>query len=216
MTGPALVTLIGWLATLAGMSLGLPQLIKLMRTRNVEGLSLFAWQATLVINLIWLVHGLRIEQPPQWVTNVVALGTTVPIVVLLARAHRRGLFGVVWPALAAPGVIIGIDVVIGSAAYGVAAILPAVGAMAGQSVELVRAAHVPGVSAIFTVGAFVNQCLWLTFSFLIADPGSVIATSIAFAITGFNLAWYMLRRLGLRPLFARDPVLEPEPEALPG
>ena len=95
-------------------------------------------------------------------------------------------------------------------------ILPAIAATMGQSVELVRAAHVRGVSSVFTVGAFLNQCLWLTFSFLIADPGSVIATSIAFAITGFNLVWYVLRRLGLRALFARDPLLEPEPEALGG
>jgi len=206
--------LVGWLATFAGMTLGLPQLIKLVRTRNVEGLSLFAWQSTLVINLIWLVHGLRIEQPPQWVTNIVALATTLPIVLLLARAHRRRLVAVAWPALAVATVIIGIDVLLGSAAYGVAAIFPAIGATMGQSVELVRAGHVRGVSAVFTVGAFLNQCLWLTFSFLIADPGSIIATSIAFAITGFNLIWYLLRRLGLQAFFARDPLLEPEPEAL--
>ena len=208
-----MTVLIGWLATLAGMSLGLPQLIKLVRTRNVEGLSLFAWQSTLVINLIWLVHGLRIEQPPQWVTNIVAMATTVPIVVLLAKAHGRRLASVLWPVVAVAGVIIGIDVFLGSAPYGFAAILPAIAATGGQSVELVRAEHVRGVSAVFTVGAFLNQCLWLTFSFLIADSGSIIATSIAFAITGFNLVWYVLRRLGLRPFFAREPLLEAE---LPG
>ena len=35
-------------------------------------------------------------------------------------------------------------------------------------------------------------------------------------LTGVNLVWYLLRRLGLRPLFAQQPALEPEPEALSG
>lgn len=201
------VQVVGWLATAVGMSLGLPQLLKLLRTRNVEGLSLFAWQATLVVNVIWLVHGLRIEQPPQWLTNVFALSTTLPLVVLLTRARRVPLVRTLWPALASAAVIIGIDVLFGSAIYGLAAIPPAIAATGGQSVELVRAEHVKGVSAMFTIGAFVNQCLWLAFAFLIADAGSIIATTIPWAITGFNLVWYGLRLLGLRAFDARSPAL---------
>lgn len=93
------VTLVGWIASAVGMTVGLPQLIKLIRTRNVGGLSLFAWQATLVANLIWLGHGIRIEQLPHVVTNLAGLATTLPLVLLLARSHRLGRFKALWPPL---------------------------------------------------------------------------------------------------------------------
>ena len=41
----SLVDVIGWIATCVGALLGLPQLIRLLRTRNLDGLSLFAWRA---------------------------------------------------------------------------------------------------------------------------------------------------------------------------
>lgn len=132
------VTLVGWIASAVGMTVGLPQLIKLIRTRNVDGLSLFAWQATLVANLIWLGHGIRIEQLPHVVTNLAGLATTLPLVLLLARSHRLGRFAALWPPLAAAAVVIGIDLAWGTAAFGVAAIVPMLCAIAGQSVELGR------------------------------------------------------------------------------
>ena len=70
------VEIIGWSATAVGALLGFPQLFRLLRTRNVAGLSLLAWQAVLVLNVIWFTHGVRIGQGPQIVTNSVALVST--------------------------------------------------------------------------------------------------------------------------------------------
>ncbi|MGB4271197.1 MAG: PQ-loop domain-containing transporter, partial [Propionicimonas sp.] len=56
------VELLGWLGALTATLLGLPQAMRLMRTRNTEGLSLMAWQATLVINIGWTAHGIVIGQ----------------------------------------------------------------------------------------------------------------------------------------------------------
>ena len=47
----SLLVLVGWTATAVGTVLGIPQLVRLARTRNVEGLSLVGWQAILAINL---------------------------------------------------------------------------------------------------------------------------------------------------------------------
>ncbi len=199
----SLVDLIGWSATLVGALLGLPQLLKLVRTHNVDGLSLFAWRAVLTLNLVWLAHGLRIAQPPQVVTNLVALCMTVPLVILLSRSARRPLPLVLAPSLAAAALIIAVDATLGSLAFGFAAIIPGIFSNAGQSVELVRAARVSGVSPMFLVLACLNQCLWLTWALLILDPGTIFAASLTLTMTAFNLVWFGLRRLGVRAFFAR-------------
>ena len=71
--------LVGWLATFVGAVVGFPQLWRLVRTRNVEGLSLVAWQWILVMNIIWFAHGLRIDQPPQEARPVVPPPPRVPV-----------------------------------------------------------------------------------------------------------------------------------------
>lgn len=204
------VEIIGWSATAVGALLGFPQLFRLLRTRNVEGLSLLAWQAVLVLNVIWFTHGVRIGQGPQIVTNSVALASTLPLLVLLARATRRSLFAVVAPSLVAAAVIIAVDFTLGSLAFGLVATIPGLMSSSGQSVELVRARRVDGVAPVFLALAWVNQCLWLTWALLVHDPGTIVACSITLTITAFNLIWFILRRLGLRALFVRasdEPVL---------
>jgi len=44
------VEAVGWAGTVTGTLLGLPQAVRLARTRNVEGLSLRTWQALLAVN----------------------------------------------------------------------------------------------------------------------------------------------------------------------
>lgn len=194
--------IVGWLATFVGAVVGFPQLWRLVRTRNVEGLSLVAWQWILVMNVVWFAHGVRIDQPPQLVVNSIGACATVPILVLLSRAVGRRLWQVVLPSLVAAAVIIAIDHFLGSAAFGLAAIVPGIGSTVGQTIELVRAPHVRGLSALFMVLAFVNQALWTTWAFLIGDPGSVITAVTMSLLTGANLVWYGARRLGLRAFFS--------------
>ena len=197
------VEVIGWSATAVGAMLGFPQLFRLVRTRNVEGLSLFAWRAVLVLNVIWFAHGLRIGQAPQIVTNSIAVASTVPLLVLLARSTGRSLVSVVTPSLIAAAAIIAVDVTLGSLAFGIVAVIPGLMSNAGQSVELVRARRVDGVAPLFLALAWVNQCLWLTWALLVHDPGTVVACAITLSITTFNLFWFVLRRCGLRALFVR-------------
>jgi uncharacterized protein with PQ loop repeat len=193
-----LIVVIGWFATVLGATLGVPQLVHLARSRNVEGLSLVAWQAWLTVGVAWAVHGLRIGQLPQAVTATVSLSATVPILYLLAQQAVRRLRLVLLPGLLSAAVMIAADQIFGSAVFGVIAIVPAVISNAGQSLELVRADHVRGVSAPFIWLGMLNQLLWLVWAVLVADPGTLIAASTGLAITTFNLGWYILRRLGLR------------------
>ena len=196
---------IGWAGTVSGTILGLPQLLRLVRTGRVDGLSLTAWQAILVVNLTWTAHGISIGQVPQIVTSALSLCSTVPILYLMARELQRHLLPVLLPGLLAAGALIAVDQLLGSAAFGTAAIIPAVVANAGQSIELVRSARIVGVSVLFLILAVVNQGLWLSWAILVPDAGTMIFATVTGIITVFNLTWWSLRVLGLRPLLLPAP-----------
>jgi uncharacterized protein with PQ loop repeat len=119
----------------------------------------------------------------------------------MARELQRHLLPVLLPGLLAAGGLIAVDHLLGSAAFGAAAIIAAVVANAGQSIELVRAKRIVGVSVLFLILAVVNQGLWLSWAILVPDIGTMIFATVTGTITVFNLIWWSLRMLGLRPLF---------------
>ena len=84
-------------------------------------------------------------------------------------------FPTLLPGLGLATVMIGVDQFLGSAAYGIFAIVPGVIAMAGQSVELVRAPHVKGVSTASLLLGTLNQTLWAIWAVQLQDSGSMIA-----------------------------------------
>jgi uncharacterized protein with PQ loop repeat len=207
----ALVDVLGWVATFVGTILAVPQLLRLARTRNIEGLSLVGWQTALVLNLAWTAHGVSIGQLPQILSSSLALFTTVPILVLMTRELNRRLVPTVLPSLAVAAAMIAVDQCLGSAAYGIAAILPGIAITAAQTVELVRAEHVRGVSPLSLTLGLVNLTLWMFWAVMVNDSGTVIAVGVTWIVAALNLVWYVLRRLGLRALFPRTPASVPTP-----
>ena len=197
-----IVAMIGWIATATGMTLALPQLFRLARTRNVEGLSLIGWQAILAMNVGWMMHGVRIGQAPQAIASGVSLCATVPILILMSRALGRRTVATLSPGLALAAAMVAVDLLIGSAAYGSFALLPMAIGLGGQSVALVRSPHVRGVSTPSMLLGTLNQVLWTTWSFMVQDSGSMISAAAATVFVGFNLVWFALRRMGLRAFFA--------------
>ncbi len=206
----SLLVLVGWLATAVGTFLGLPQLVRTVRTRNIQGLSPIGWQAILAINVGWAAHGIRIGQPPQILASSLGLIVTVPILRILSRELGRHSLSMFLPGLGLGTAMIGVDQFFGSAAYGLFAILPAVIAMGGQSVELVRAPHVNGLSTASLLLGAMNQALWTTWAVLLRDSGSMIANLSTGAIVVFNVVWYVLRRLGLRAFLTPTQPVVPE------
>ena len=194
------VELFGWGAAFVGTVLGLPQVVRLVRTRDVAGVSLPAWQTILGLNIAWMVHGFLIAKLNMIVPNVLGGLTTLTVLVLMARELHRPLPRVLLPGLVLAGVMIGIDLFLGTAFYGAFAVLPAAFATIGQSVELIRAPRVEGVSPVFLAMAVLNQALWLGWGVLVGDAGTMIAATATGTLTLFNLVWWGLRRAGLRPL----------------
>ena len=140
------------------------------------------------------------KQTSQLPLTVGSLCCTVPILSLMARQLRRQVLPVLLPGVLAAGVLIAVDQLFGSAAFGTAAVIPAVVANAGQSIELVRAPRITGVSVLFLILAVVNQGLWPSWAILVPDIGTMIVASATGLITVFNLVWWSLRNLGLQPL----------------
>jgi uncharacterized protein with PQ loop repeat len=198
----SLLVLVGWTATAVGTVLGIPQLIRTARTRNIEGLSLVGWQAILAINIGWTAHGIRIDQPPQFMASALSLVATVPILHILSRQLGRRTFPAFLPGLGLAAAMIAVDQFLGSAAYGLFAIIPGAIAMAGQSVELVRAPHVKGISTASLLLGALNQTLWAIWAVMLQDSGSMIAILATSALVVFNVVWYVLRRMGLRAFFS--------------
>ncbi|HET7724787.1 MAG TPA: PQ-loop domain-containing transporter, partial [Propionibacteriaceae bacterium] len=131
------VDVLGWCAVVVGMVVGLPQLVRLVRTRRVDGLSLTAWRSILAANLAWGAHGVRLGQLTMVVGNAIALCTTAAIVALLARRFNRPVLILMAPSIAVAALMTTVDHVLGSIAFGVSAILLAGISNAGQSTQLV-------------------------------------------------------------------------------
>jgi uncharacterized protein with PQ loop repeat len=192
------VLIVGWVAALVGTILGLPQMVRLARTRNVEGLSLPAWQMILGLNLAWTCHGIILGQANLIVPNVLGLASTLPILVLMSRELNRSLPLVMVPGVLVAATMVTVDLTLGTAVYGVVAIFPALLANAGQTLELIRSPRVRGVSPFFLIVGVLNQALWLTWGVLVDDAGTRITATTTLAITSFNLVWWILRKSGLR------------------
>ena len=207
------VEIVGWLATCVAALLAVPQIVRLVRTRSTDGLSLLLWQAMLAINLGWLSHGLLLGAANMVVTNLLGLASTLTILVLLIRARRLRAWRVMLPAVLGGVVIIAVDLLLGPAAFGVAALIPALVSNAGQGVKLVRSPRITGVSPVFLAGQVVNQVLWFTWALMVEDQGTMIAAPVSGAVQLLNLIWWVLRRTGLRPLFVRPVPVEVAPRS---
>lgn len=198
------VTVVGWVAVALGMSVAVPQLVRLARTRKVDGLSLTAWRSILVANIAWAAHGIRLEQFAMVLSNTIGLCSTLPILFLLSRQFRRNLLTLVLPSLVVAAAMITVDHLVGSAAFGVMAITVALVSNIGQSMQLVRAPHVTGVSPVFVTMAVLNQTAWIVWGLLVKDAGTIMTASTVCGLTSVNLLWYGMRRLGLRAFFPHE------------
>ncbi|MGB7963769.1 MAG: hypothetical protein WCF12_12560 [Propionicimonas sp.] len=204
------VEIVGWLGALTATLLGMPQAWRLIRTRNIEGLSLVAWQANLVINIGWTAHGIVINQWNMIIPNALAMSATLPILILMQRELGLSLFRVLLPGVLGGAAMIVVDLLAGSAAYGAVALIPALLANAGQSVALVRSPRVVGVSPGFLVTQVINQLVWLIWAVLLPDTGTQIAAIVTGCVAVFNLAWWLLRQFGLRAFAVREPTADPD------
>jgi uncharacterized protein with PQ loop repeat len=192
-----LVVALGWVAAALAATVALPQVIKLVRNRTTAGISLTAWRLTLAANVAWTGHGVLVGHVNIWLPNLVFL---VCSLVILSQLRRdRAL---TWATTFAPSLVLGlttlgIDLLLGSLAFAVAAGLPSLIAQMLQFQELVVAPRISGVSLPFLAMNWVNQALWLSWALLVGEQSITMVASAMGILMGMNLAWCVLRRAGL-------------------
>jgi MtN3 and saliva related transmembrane protein len=195
-----LIGILGWVAAVLGVVVSLPQVVRLVRTRDTSGLSLVYWQACVGAIAGWLVHGLYIREAPMIATNAWAVILYTAGLVLIGRIRRLGWLRLIGPAAVLAAVLAVVNFLLPSVYFGVAAVLPSVYGLVGQARQLVRAPAITGVSPAFLALNAVNQWCWFWWALLLPDNGTIVSGATAGTLMGFNFVWWLLRRCGLPAL----------------
>lgn len=90
MDGSTLMTMTGWAASACSMASFVPQAWKVVKTGDVESLSLRMYAVTVTGFVFWTLYGLLSGEPPIIVTNAVCLALSGFILTMkLAGPDRR-------------------------------------------------------------------------------------------------------------------------------
>ena len=82
---------IGWLATLLTLASGLPQVIKLVRTRDAQGVSSWTYVIWASTALFWAGWGFHIDALPVIAVNLILLPILLTLVIILGPDRRQSL-----------------------------------------------------------------------------------------------------------------------------
>jgi len=81
--------------------------------------------------------------------------------------------------------------------FGIAVMIPLATGMIGQSIDLVRAPDLTGVSPAFTALLVLVQAMWWTWGLAAGDTSIIICATVLGLISTFNLVWLVLRGRGV-------------------
>lgn len=195
--------IVGWAGALTAISIGIPQVVRLIRTRSTAGVSLVTWQAVLALNIGWGVHGLLLDALNMVVSNAFSVIASLMVLGLIRRERHRGPLSLLMPSGMIAAVMIAVDLALGSTWFGAVAVVVSLVANAGQGISLVRSVSIAGVAPGFLVAQLLNQLLWLAWALLVADSGTLISSASTGLVASFNLVWWLLRRFGMPAIFVR-------------
>ncbi len=99
MKGYDSIPLIGWLATILTLASGLPQTIRLVRTRDSHGVSAWTYVLWAATALWWAGWGFHVDSVPMMAVNLLLLPVLITVVVLLEPDRRQLMFLLASPPL---------------------------------------------------------------------------------------------------------------------
>ncbi|MDR3069893.1 MAG: hypothetical protein LBU38_02640 [Propionibacteriaceae bacterium] len=196
------VEIVGWVATFVSWMIGTSQFLHLWRTRNAEGLSVLYWQLNIGVVMAWCAHGILLG---AWNVAICNSGIGIASLFVLWLLHETRKIS--YPQLLLPGLfvfasLLAVDLVAGSAAFGIPVSAIQLLSNSGQAISMVRSPSIAGVSGAFLVFLNLNQLAWGIWGWMAADSGMLTASAVTEAIVGFSLVWWVLRRLGVPAFFA--------------
>jgi len=87
-----LAAILGWTATFLFVICYIPQIIKTLKTKTVEGVSLSLFVIQFVANIIALWYATLIEQPPlqiKYILSIVFVGICIAAYIQVIRTIRK-------------------------------------------------------------------------------------------------------------------------------
>jgi len=214
------VEVLGWICVVVGFGAFVPQVVAVLRRKTTAGLSLTGLQMAAGATGAWIAHGFLHGHMEQVVVNVLILAGLILILALMQREHQRGLVESWWLAVVTFPVLVSVDLLLGSAAFGMFVVIPNVVVNGLGLLELVRAPSIRGVSWQSMVLNGITQLLWVTWSLFVNDPGATIASGVFAVGVAASLFWYWMRHSGrveAKPTFGRRQLaVVPDAEVLAG
>lgn len=172
--------LIGYTAAAIGVSMLLPQVRRILRHPDLQGVSPLAWGLMATGCTLWTMYGIRIEQPVQVFGNVLLVtgALTVTLYAQNEMSARRRAVNVSLALLAAfaLGMVLPATLV-GFLAFGLGmfSMVPQV----ATSLRTYRARTVSGVSLPSFGLRILSQLCWLTFAIGTRDMPVVVSAVVA-------------------------------------
>jgi len=80
---------IGFIAALLTTGAFVPQVLKIIKTKSTEGLSLTMYMSMFVGIMLWLFYGIKIQSISMIVANVVTGGLTLSILVMIILHKKK-------------------------------------------------------------------------------------------------------------------------------
>jgi len=69
--------ILGWIATFLFSAMVIPQIIKTIRLKDTNGVSLLSYIIFLIANVVALIYAVMILQPPLIIKYIIAIATTL-------------------------------------------------------------------------------------------------------------------------------------------
>ena len=195
-----LVDAIAFCGAVLAAAISVPQFALVVRTKDTHGLALTTWVISLGTGIGWLAHGIKLVEANMIWPNIWGVTVAVTILYFLRRNGRYTSLVTVLPGLGLAGLLIGLDNLVGSAAFGICVVVPQAYGMVRQGIALMRAPQVSGVSISSWVFQVLNQIVWLIWAVMTHETGTFIAASVSLVAASFVLLWRILRACGLGPM----------------
>lgn len=80
---------IGIISGVLGLSIAIPQLWRIMRTKTYQGVSISTWLITLASFTLWFAYAVRFNSPSQAIANGIALTLTTILTHMLLKQHLK-------------------------------------------------------------------------------------------------------------------------------
>jgi len=84
-----LTQILGWIATFLFSIMVIPQIIKTIKSKDTNGVSLLLFVIFLLANMIALIYAVLISQPPLIIKYVIAIITTLIYIGIFLYYYKR-------------------------------------------------------------------------------------------------------------------------------